>query len=217
LFGGRRDFPDAGATVRPRRAVRVPEWDTVAVLRAFLIRHQPPTGNRRAALAGLGAGIALLVIGSLGAITGQPLVMAPFGASAVLLFAVPGSPLSQPANVVGGHVVATAIALLFRFVLPGEWWVAAIAVGTVVGVLAALRLTHPPAGADPLVVFASDPGLSFLALPVLVGAALLVLIATAFHRFSGSTYPLAPPIHPLPQPHHAPPPNEPKDPPPPRG
>lgn len=184
--------------------MRVPR-DKFAVLRAFLTRHQPPTGHRRAALAGLGACIALLVVGGLGAITGQPLVMAPFGASAVLLFAVPGSPLSQPANVVGGHVLATAIALLFRLALPGEWWAAAIAVGTVIGVLAALRLTHPPAGADPLVVFATDPGLSFLLVPVLIGAALLVLIATVFHRFSGSIYPLAPPIHPVPHPHPGPP------------
>lgn len=178
-------------------------------MRAFLTRHQPPTGRRRAALAGLGAGIALAIVGALGALTGQPLVMAPFGASAVLLFAVPGSPLSQPANVVGGHVLATAIALLLRAGLPNQWWAAAVAVAIVVGVLAALRLTHPPAGADPLVVFAADPGLSFLVAPVLVGAVLMVAVATAFHRFSGSVYPLAPPQHPHPPPH---PPQPPADP-----
>ena len=178
-------------------------------MRAFLTRHQPPTGRRRAALAGLGATIAIAVVGGLGALTGQPLVMAPFGASAVLLFAVPGSPLSQPANVVGGHVLATAMALLLRTFLPNQWWAAAIAVGIVVGVLAALRLTHPPAGADPLVVFAVDPSFSFLIAPVLVGAVLLVAIATAFHRFSGSLYPLAPPQHPQPPPHPLHPPKDP--------
>ncbi len=178
-------------------------------MRAYLTRHQPPTGRRRSALAGLGAGIALAVVGGLGALTGQPLVRAPFGATGVLLFAVPGSPLSQPANVVGGHVLATAIALLLRAGLPNEWWAAAIAVGVVVGVLAALRLTHPPAGADPLVVFAADPGIFFLIAPVLVGAVLLVALATAFHRFSGSLYPLALPPHPGPPPHGVPPPTEP--------
>ncbi|MCW5713077.1 MAG: HPP family protein [Bauldia sp.] len=178
-------------------------------MRAFLTRHQPPTSRRRASMAGLGAGIGLALAGGLGTITGQPLVMAPFGATAVLLFAVPGSPLSQPANVVGGHVVATAIALLLRSVLPGEWWAAAIAVGVVVGVLAAIRLTHPPAGADPLVVFAADPDLTFLIAPVLVGAALLVAVATLFHRFSGSLYPLAPPPHPGPPRHPVRPPPEP--------
>jgi CBS-domain-containing membrane protein len=182
--------------------------DRDAALRAYLTRHQPPTGRRRAALAGLGAAIAIAVVGGLGAITGQPLVMAPFGATAVLLFAVPGSPLSQPANVVGGHVLATAIALAFRAVLPDVWWATAIAVGVVVFALAAIRLTHPPAGADPLVVFAADPGVFFLIAPVLVGAVLLVALATLFHRFSGSLYPLALPVHPLP-PHGVPPPADP--------
>ena len=42
---------------------------------------------------------------------GMPLLMAPFGASCVLLFAVPNSPLSQPANVIGGHAVATLAGL----------------------------------------------------------------------------------------------------------
>ncbi|MCC6736075.1 MAG: HPP family protein [Bauldia sp.] len=179
-------------------------------MRAFLTRHQPPTGHRRAALAGIGATIALLAAGGLGALTGQPLMMAPFGATTVLLFAVPGSPLSQPANVVGGHVLATAIALLLRAVLPDQWWAAALAVGIVIGVLAVVRLTHPPAGADPLVVFTADPGVSFLIAPVLVGAALLVLVATVFNRFAGSTYPLAPPPRPMPPP---PPPLPPRAPP----
>jgi len=190
----------------PSRALR---HDSETRLRAYLTRHQPPTGRRRAALAGLGAAIALAAVGGLGAATGQPLVMAPFGATAVLLFAVPGSPLSQPANVVGGHVLATAIALALRAALPDNWWTMAIAVGVVVFALAAIRLTHPPAGADPLVVFAADPGVFFVVAPVLVGTLLMVAIATLFHRLSGTLYPLALPIHPRPPPHGVPPPTVP--------
>src|SRR5690606_14950066 len=136
-------------------------------------------------------------------------------ASAVLLFAVPGSPLSQPANVVGGHVLATAIALLLRAALPNQWWAAAIAVGVVIAVLAALRRTHPPARAEPPVVSVADPGLSFLLAPVLAGTVLLVAVATGFHRFSGTIYPLAVPQRPVPVPPVSPPPEPPPPEPPP--
>lgn len=75
-------------------------------------------------------------------------------------------------------------------VLPDEWWAAAIAVGMAIAVMAVFRVTHPPAGADPLVVFTSDPDLEFLAMPALAGAVLLVGIATLYHRASGTTYPM---------------------------
>ena len=115
--------------------------------------------------------------------------MAPFGASCVLLFSVSGSPLSQPANVIGGHVVATLVGLVLRLLLPNEWWAAALAVGLAIALMAALRVTHPPAGADPLVVFATDPSFGFLVLPVLSGAVVLVSVATLFHKSSGTVYP----------------------------
>lgn len=158
-------------------------------MRTFLARRQPRQSFRSALIAGLGGLIAIGAVGALTVHARTPLVMAPFGASCVLLFSLPMSPLSQPANVVGGHVVATLIGLLLRLLLPNEWWAAALAVGLAIAVMAALRLTHPPAGADPLVVFATDPGFGFVILPVLSGAAVLVAVAVLFHRSSGTAYP----------------------------
>lgn len=163
------------------------------VVRHYLHRHQPPHTPHHAVLAGIGAIAAIGVTGALSFYAGAPLLIAPFGASAVLLFSVPTSPLSQPMNVVGGHVVATAVALALHLVLPGTWWAAAIAVGAAISLMALLRVTHPPAGADPLLVFASDPGWSFLGMPVAVGALAMVIIAALFHRFTGTTYPLRAP------------------------
>lgn len=155
----------------------------------FMTRHQPPQPIRNVLLAGIGG---VLAIGSVGAFTAYahaPFIMAPFGASCVLLFSVPASPLSQPANVIGGHVVATLVGLLLRLVLPDAWWAAALAVGLAIALMAALRVTHPPAGANPLVVFATDPGFAFLIMPVLAGACTLVAIAMLFHKVSGTVYP----------------------------
>ncbi|MCX5494454.1 HPP family protein [Kaistia dalseonensis] len=158
-------------------------------MRTFFARHQPRQPLHHAVMAGLGGVIAIGSIGLFTIYAHKPLVMAPFGASCVLLFSVPGSPLSQPMNVIGGHVVATLVGLVLRLLLPNEWWAVALAVGLAIALMSALRVTHPPAGADPLVVFAADPGFGFLILPVLSGAAVLVALATLFHRASGTAYP----------------------------
>ncbi|WP_113442337.1 HPP family protein [Rhizobium cremeum] len=159
-------------------------------MRHFLLRHQPAIGMARAAIGGLGGAIAIALLGLLTLRTGHPLMMAPFGASCVLLFSQPASPLSQPMNVVFGHLVSTAIGLALRVLLPDAWWAAAIAVGLAIALMSALRVTHPPAGADPLVVFSSHPDMDFLVFPVALGSISLVAVAYAFHRFSGHVYPL---------------------------
>lgn len=156
---------------------------------ALFHRAQPQPTPGKMLAASLGGMIAIGVLGAITAYSSTPLIMAPFGASCVLLFSVPNSPLSQPANVIGGHVVATLVGLLLRLIFPNEWWAVAIAVGLAMGLMAALRITHPPAGADPLVVFSTDPGFGFLLFPVLTGAIALVCVATAFHKLTRTAYP----------------------------
>lgn len=144
----------------------------------------------RLLLAGGGGALAIALLALGGAGLDLPLLIAPFGASCVLLFAAPSAPLSQPVNVIGGHVVATAIGLLLHLALPDSWWAQALAVGLAIAAMGLLRVTHPPAGADPLLVFAMGPSVSFLILPVLAGATALVMTAVVFHRISGTPYPV---------------------------
>lgn len=163
--------------------------------RRFIHRHQPRQCLPSWTKAGLGVVVALGALAMLGQAGGAPLVAAPLGASAVLVFGMPDSPLSQPASVIGSHLVATAIGLLFDQFLPGGWMFMALAVATVMLVLAAFRLTHPPAGADPLVVMMTHPGWGFLVLPVLAGAVILVAVGVLVHRLPPrAVYPL--PVHP---------------------
>ncbi len=156
----------------------------------FFTRHQPAQPAKAVIMAGIGGLLAIGAVGALSVYANAPLIMAPFGASCVLLFSVPASPLSQPINVVGGHLLSTMVGLALRMAFPNEWWAAAIAVGLAIAVMAALRVTHPPAGADPLVVFSSDPEWDFLFMPTLAGAAILVGAATLFHRANGTPYPM---------------------------
>ena len=152
-----------------------------SLIRRLFVRLQPAQSLPTVIKSGLGGVLAIGMVAWLSYVTGHLLLMAPFGATCVLLFSVPDSPLSQPANVVGGHLVSTAIGLLLHTLLPMEWWSLGLAVGLAIAAMAALRVTHPPAGADPLVVFLDSPGWSYLGLPVASGSLVLVLIAWLFH------------------------------------
>ncbi|MBF0372943.1 MAG: HPP family protein [Alphaproteobacteria bacterium] len=150
-------------------------------MRHFLRRHQPSPCRRRALKAGLGALVGLAAVALLGEWAGLPLLIAPFGATCVLLFSVPESPLSQPASV---SVAADAL-------LPPGPASMALTVGLVITLMAMARLTHPPAGADPLVILPGHFGFEFVLAPILVGSVALVLIATMVHRLPPRTaYPM---------------------------
>ena len=153
-----------------------------STFRGLLLRQQPGQPPAVVLKAGVGGLLAIGAVAWLSHVVGNPLLMAPFGATCVLLFSVPNSPLSQPANVIGGHIISTAIGLLLHALLPVEWWSLGLAVGLAIAAMAALRVTHPPAGADPLVVFFDNPGWEYLGLPVAFGSLVLILIAWLFHR-----------------------------------
>lgn len=125
---------------------------------------------------------------------GEPLLVAPLAASAVLVFAAHDSPMAQPANVIGGHLLSTTTALAVAEVLPPSWWAMALAVGLAIALMTLTRLTHPPAGADALVVTALHPGWSYLLFPIASGAVLLVAAAVLVHRMVPTRRPYPLPV-----------------------
>ena len=112
----------------------------------------PPATSSTSLKAGIGAGIAIGCLFLLSQFSGELLIMAPFGASSVLLFAVPKSPLAQPANLIGGHLLCSAIALICVYLIPDMRIALPLAMAFAIGLMAFFRLTHPPAGADPIVI-----------------------------------------------------------------
>ncbi|CAH2214866.1 HPP family protein [Tepidibacter aestuarii] len=104
-------------------------------------------------------------------------VMAPFGASCVLAFGVWNAPLSQPRNIIGGHFVSTFVGLVCQSLFGDSPIAIAFAVGLAIGLMILTKTTHPPAGADPLVVIMGNVGWSFLFTPVLLGSLIVVIIA----------------------------------------
>ncbi|EKO3391455.1 HPP family protein [Vibrio fluvialis] len=102
-------------------------------------------------------------------------LMAPFGATAVLVFGVPDSPLAQPKNVIFGHLITASVGLVFVHWLPVEPWSLAIATGLAISLMLVTKTTHPPAGANPLLIMLTGQSWSFLVTPVLIGALVIVL------------------------------------------
>jgi CBS-domain-containing membrane protein len=165
-------------------------------MRDFFHRPQPTVGTRAAMRAGSAAAVAIALLALTTELSGVPWLMAPFGASCVLLFSAPSSPLSQPANVIGGNVLAALIALTVVHTLPAGAWALALALGLSIAAMAWLRLTHPPAGAVAVVVMLARPGWDFLLFPALLGSVGLVIAACIAHRVPGGTnrYPLPRPM-----------------------
>lgn len=160
----------------------------------------PPTVSPRERLRGAaGACLGLLLAGlvsrsAFGSAAHWPLLIAPMGASAVLLFAVPSSPLAQPWPVIGGNVIAALIGVSCARWVPDAVWAAALAVGGAIAVMHALRCLHPPGGAVALLSVIGAPmvkaqGYAFAWGSVGLNTLLLVLAATLFHRLTGHRYP----------------------------
>lgn len=137
--------------------------------------------------AGLGAFIALASVGLLAAHSGQAWILGSFGASCVLLFGFPDVPFSRPRNVIGGHVLASAVGLLTLHMC-GPGWLPMAAAGACAAMLMMLTDTvHPPAGSNPVIVFMAQPGWSFLLMPTFVGACCLVAIGWLYWKGIRST------------------------------
>lgn len=132
-----------------------------------------------------GVSLSILVLLYLTQLSHQLWIMAPFGATCVLLYAAAQSPLAQPKNVIVGHLVSAAIGLAFVHYLPINIITIALAVALAIVLMQLLGCVHPPAGANPLLILLSASsvhyGWDFLIFPVLTGAVLLVVIARLIH------------------------------------
>lgn len=172
--------------------------------RRWLLRAFGPalagTSLREAIRAGSGAllGLAILGLLVLGPEVDRQLglyLIAPFGATAVLLFAVPSSPLAQPWSAIMGNTVAAAVGVAVCLAIPDPVLRVALAVGLAICAMALARAMHPPGGAIAMTAALSpveirELGFGFVLAPVALGTAVLVLVAIAYARATGRHYPL---------------------------
>ncbi len=171
-------------------------------MRSILRRLRPETplvSKRERLRASIGALVGILVTGLIGSLAvglgpALPAIIAPMGASAVLLFAVPASPLAQPWSILGGNTVAALVGVLAATLIANPFLAAAGAIGVAIGLMMTLRCLHPPSGAIALTAVLGGPaihdlGYGFVVWPVLGNSLALLTLALIFNNLTGRSYP----------------------------
>jgi CBS domain-containing membrane protein len=167
-------------------------------MRAFLPQaNTVPRQERMRAVAGaligllLTAGLSMHLLGA----ANLPLAMvAPMGASAVLLFCVPASPLAQPWAAIGGNTVSALVGVACAKAIGNPLLAAPLAGALAILVMFLLRCLHPPSGAVALTTVLGGPavhaaGFGFAFVPVGLNSLLIVLVALVFNNLTGRRYP----------------------------
>ncbi|WP_132251772.1 HPP family protein [Methylobacterium segetis] len=126
-----------------------------------------------------------------------PLIVAPMGASAVLLFAVPASPLAQPWPIIGGNTISAFMGVLAAYLIPDPVVAIGVGVSLAIAAMSLTRSLHPPGGAAALTALIGGPavtsaGFLFPLFPVCINSVILVALGIAFHKISRRNYPHAP-------------------------
>ncbi|MBS7813419.1 HPP family protein [Roseococcus pinisoli] len=176
----------------------------------------PPPGSRFFAPILAGATLRERLVACLGALIGigltafisglfvkhapdVPLIAAPVGASALLLFVIPSSPLAQPWSIVMGNTVSALVGVGVAQLVKDPLLASGLGVSLSIAAMSFTRSLHPPGAAVALTAALGGPavaasGLLFPFVPVALNSLVLVALGIAFHRLSGRAYPhTAPP------------------------
>lgn len=112
-----------------------------------------------------------------------PMIIGSFGASAVLIYGAIKSPLAQPRNLIGGHVLSGFIGVASYKCLSSHMWIAAaIAVATAIALMHATKTLHPPGGATALIAVIGGEkihslGYIYPLIPAGLGAVIMLIVA----------------------------------------
>ena len=111
------------------------------------------------------------------------MVIGSFGASAVLIYGAIESPLAQPRNLVGGHLISAVIGVTCYKLFPSQLWLASsLAVATAIAIMHATKTLHPPGGATALIAVVGSNkihnlGYLYILMPAGVGAVIMLVVA----------------------------------------
>jgi CBS-domain-containing membrane protein len=123
-----------------------------------------------------------------------PMLLGPFGATAVLVYGAYKAPLAQPRNVLLGHLLGALMGIAVYDFFGITWWSLALGVTLAIVFMTATYSVHPPAGATAYVAIQTG-GLGvdymFILNPVLLGAFVLLLTAIIVNKLGKRDYPVA--------------------------
>ena len=111
-------------------------------------------------------------------------LIASFGSTMVLLYGYPESPFAQPKNIILGHFLTALIGIVFLNFVPLPIFLnIPLAVGFGVMFMILLKVTHPPAGGNPIIVIIGSVSFDYLLTPVLIGSIIVVMFGIIINKF----------------------------------
>ena len=111
-------------------------------------------------------------------------LIASFGSTMFLLYGYPESPFAQPKNIIVGHFLTSLVGIIFlNFVHLPIFINIPIAVGFGVMLMILFKVTHPPAGGNPIIVIIGSVSYDYLLSPVILGSVIIIIFAIIINKF----------------------------------
>ena len=128
-----------------------------------------------------------LTIGALTALTYKTtygiFLITSFGSSMVMLYGYPESSFSQPKNIFFGHLLTSIVGIIFLYTIPLPiYLLIPFAVGSAIALMMMLNVTHPPAGANPIIVIMGSVSLDYLINPIILGTLIILIFGIILNR-----------------------------------
>ena len=110
------------------------------------------------------------------------LLMFSFGATVFLVFALHELETAQPKNVFFGHLVSVLVGIIFNETIGFSFYSLGLAVGVAVTLMIYLKIMHPPAASNPLVVLFTDVSFEYILFPVILGTLAIIVMSIFLNR-----------------------------------
>ncbi len=120
------------------------------------------------------------------------MIIGSFGASAVLIYGAIKSPLAQPRNLLGGHIISAIIGVTaYKIIGTPMWLTASVAVATAIAAMHVTKTLHPPGGATALIAVIGsqkihDLGYLYVIVPTGIGAIIMLIVALLINNIPKS-------------------------------
>jgi len=110
-------------------------------------------------------------------------LIASFGSTMVLLYGHPESPFAQPKNIFFGHLLTSFVGMIFLYLVPLPiYLLIPLAVGFGVALMILLKVTHPPAGGNPIIVIIGSVSMDYLINPIIIGSLIILIFGIILNR-----------------------------------
>ena len=141
------------------------------------------TNSRYPLLSGISAAVVIGILAFLTLRTSAGIwLMFSFGATVFLVFALHDLETAQPKNIFWGHLVSVLVGIIFNETIGFSFYALGLSVGTAVSLMVYLKIMHPPAASNPLVVLFTDVSFEYILFPVIFGTIAIIIMSILINK-----------------------------------